>query len=149
MKRAAIVLLLLALSSTKATAQSEVDTSATELPRAVLSKVYAPTLGEMVAQTITQVLVVFKPIDAPMLAVYDKGMKKVELSVMGGRNSVDGAKQSLDELREKGYPLIALVVGQTYHVSIDDADITLVYVNRLDSYKEVVRRENGRYVVPE
>ena len=149
MRRLAVSMLLVGIVSTIAHAQTPADTAATEYPRATLSKVYAPTLGEMVAQTITQTLVVLKPIDAPILAAYDRQEKKIELAVMGSRGSVDSARQTLDELRVKGYPLIAYFVGVTYHVSVDDTDVTLVYLNRYDNYKEVVRRENGRYVVPE
>ena len=149
MRTLAISLLLVGAVATRAHAATAADADSVVYPRAVLSKVYTPTLGEMIAQTITEVLGIMKPIDAPILAVYERDEKKIELSVMGGRSSVDAAKQALDDLRAKGYPLIGYFVGADYHASLDDTDVTLIYLNRFDGYKEVVRRENGRYVVPE
>lgn len=116
-----------------------------KLPHAVLTKAYSVTLGQAVAGTISTLLATLKPIDSPMMAVCDGD--KIEIWIFGGRGSADGARSTLEEFQQKASPVIAGIVGSIYGVELADDQMTLVYMNRFDSNKEIMRREDGKYLV--
>ena len=114
-------------------------------PPAVLSKTYAVTLGQMVAASATTFLQTLRPIDAPMMAIFNG--RKIEIWVLGVRSSPDGAKETLEKFQEKAWlPLVAMIQG-LYGVKLNDQQVVVIYRNRDEDIKEVMRRENGQYVV--
>lgn len=161
MKRFALVLCALAaLASPVMALDAPVSTDPT-LPAAVLSKPYATTLGDAIASTMTQLVPVVKSnesflwrVDGPVVIAYDHTSAKLVVSVfgdhpIGGYGSpgvVDKAKAALEYFRGKAFPVIATCIGQSYGVSLNDADLTLVYLDRA-TMKEVLRREGGKYLV--
>jgi hypothetical protein len=90
-----------------------------------------------------------KPMDVPLLVVFDRESKKLECYVFGTQGSVDNGKRVLEEFQLKGGTLVAAFVATAYNSALTEQDISFVYLNRYDENKEVVRRENGRYVVGE
>lgn len=116
-----------------------------KLPPAVLSKAYTVTLGHSIAATVSTFLAALKPVNASMLAIYSD--EKIEVWVIGGRSSMDGAKETLEEFREKALPGVQGIVGAIYGVDLKDEQVTVVYLNSYAGNKEVLRRENGQYVV--
>jgi hypothetical protein len=163
MKRFALVLCTLgALASAAMAADNQAATPAT-LPAAVLTKPYTVMLGDMLASAMTQLVPVVKAsesfqwrIDGQVVITYDHTSSKLVVSVFadppiggyGAPGVVDKAKASLEYFRGKVFPVIATSVGQTYGVSLNDTDLTLVYFNR-GTMKEVIRREGAKYLVSE
>jgi hypothetical protein len=111
----------------------------------VLNKPYTVTLGQMVAASTTTILQTLQPIDAPMMAIFNG--EKIEIWVLGARSSPDGAKESLEKFQDKAWPHLVPMIEALYGVKLNDQQVTVVYRNRVEDNKEVIRRENGRYFV--
>lgn len=113
-----------------------------------LSKSYDLTLGDVVARRVADLLALRPEMaDAPVLASYEPDKKVLELTVAGGRTEVEQAKGALDKLAKMLDDKILPVVNKSFGVSLNNADFTLVYVNRKQG-KEIVRREGGKFLVP-
>ena len=113
-------------------------------PPAVLSKTYAVTLGQMVAASATTILQTLKPIDAPMMAIFNG--EKIEIWVLGVRSSPDGAKETLGKFQETAWPPLVAMIQVLYGVKLNDQQVVVIYRNRDADIKEVMRRENGQYI---
>ena len=113
-------------------------------PPAVLNQTYAVALGQMVAVSATTILQTFKPIDAPMMAMFDG--EKIEIWVLGVRSSPEGAKESLEDFQEKAWPPLVAMIEGLYGVKLNDHQVTVIYRNRGADNQEVMRRENGQYL---
>jgi hypothetical protein len=134
------VLAALGIALVSATGRAEVA----HRPSTVLNKTYPVTLGQMVAASATTILQTLKPIDAPMMAIFDG--EKIEIWVLGVRSSRDGAKESLENFQEKGWrPLVAMIEG-LYGFKLKDNQVVVIYRNRDADNVEVMRRENGEYI---
>jgi hypothetical protein len=114
-------------------------------PPVALDKTYPVTLGQMIATSATTFLQTLKPVDAPMMAIYNG--KKIEIWVLGVRSSADGAQETLENFQQKGWPPMVAMIQGLYGVKLQEQQVVVVYRNREDDIKEVVRRENGRYIV--
>lgn len=114
-------------------------------PPADLSKTYAVTLGQMVAASATTILQTLRPIDAPMMAIFNG--EKIEIWVLGVRSTPNGAKETLETFQEKGWPPLVAMIQGLYGVKLKDQQVVVIYRNREAEIKEVMRRENGQYVV--
>ena len=112
---------------------------------AVLSKPYAVTLGQMIAASATTILQTLRPIDAPMMAIFNG--EKIEIWVLGARSSPDGAKETLEKFQERAWPPLVAMIQGLYGVKLNDQQVTVIYRNRDADINEVIRRENGRYHV--
>lgn len=161
MKRFALVLCALAALTTPVMAIDTPAPTASTLPAAMLNRPYATSLGDAIASTMTQLVPVVKSnasfqwgVDGPVVIIYDHASAKLVVTVfgdppMGGYGSpgvVDKAKAVLEYFRGKAFPVIATWVGQSYGVTLNDVDLTLVYLNRA-TMKEVLRREGTKYLV--
>lgn len=113
---------------------------------ATLATTYSMTMGDMLAITVGMLLNGMKPIDMPILVSYERDEKLLEIALLGQRNTVDGAKEMIEEFLQKGQPIVNAVAEQ-YGVTLSDSQVRIYYWNRLDGYKEIVRREQGHYVV--
>jgi hypothetical protein len=136
LSRCLLVACVLVLSS-PALAQNKTGAapSAPSAPGTKLSEPYPLTTGEYAAMQLTILLLVNPPFsNAPVFAAYDRAADKLAITVLGARDSVDSAKQILEELRTK----LALK---------DDATAILIYRNR-EKNIEIVRREGGKYISP-
>jgi len=143
----AVVASTLLGGSLPAVAGSDPDTSTTPPPRAVLTKPYAPVLGEMMAFTLSDFFATAKIVDSPILASYDKATKKIEIIMFGARASADGAKESVGDFLAKGLPLIEAVVSSVYGPRLDEDQLRVIYYNRLKENEEVLRWEGGQYII--
>ncbi len=114
-------------------------------PSNVLNKAYTVTLGQMVAASATTILQTLQPIEAPMMAIFNG--KKIEIWVLGARSSPDGAKETLEKFQDKAWPRLVPMIQALYDVKLNDQQVTVVYRNRGEDNTEVIRRENGRYIV--
>jgi hypothetical protein len=162
MKRFALILLAAAFCVTPAVAQTPSTSETPAAPRAILTTPYAATLGDMIALTMSAGMPIVKAtisgVDAPVIFAYDRGSQKIVVSVYGdpvqsdifGNSTggpVDRAKGALEFFRSKAFPLLGSLVSQTFNVSLSESDLTLVYLNRKNSNREVIRREGNRYLV--
>ena len=114
-------------------------------PTVALSKPYTVTLGQMVATSATTILQTLKPIDAPMMAIFNG--EKLEIWVLGVRSSPDGAQETLEKFQQTAWPPLVAMIQGLYGVKLNDQQVVLIYRNRDADIHEVIRRENGRYVV--
>jgi hypothetical protein len=112
-----------------------------------LSRPYNPTVGEIIAADLFQVLVGMRPIDSFTMVSYDKGSRTIVLSILGTESSVDRAKRSIEELRAKAVDPLLYRVEVAHGIRLEDADISIRYLNRTQEYREVVRREGGKYFI--
>ena len=149
MKAALMVVLasVVLFGSLPAIAASDPDTSTTPPPRALLTKPYAPVLGEMIALTLSDFFATAKLIDSPIMASYDRATQKVEIIMFGVRASADGAKESVSDFLAKGFPLIEAVVSSVYGPRLDEDQLRVIYYNRLNANKEILRWEGGQYII--
>jgi hypothetical protein len=108
-----------------------------------LNKQYPVTLGQMVATSATTILQTLKPIDAPMMAIFDGN--KIEIWVLGVRSTPDGARATLETFQEKGWrPLVTMIEG-LYGFKLTENQVIMIYRNRDADNQEVIRRDNGQY----
>jgi hypothetical protein len=113
-------------------------------PPADLSKSYAATLGQMIALSATNILQTMRPVDAPMLAIFNG--EKIEIWVLGVRSTTHGARETLDNFQEKGWAPLVAMIQALYGVKLTDHQVTVIYRNRGADDIEVIRLENGKYV---
>jgi hypothetical protein len=133
---------LVVLSIALVTATGRADVA--HRPSTFLNKPYPVTLGQMVAASATTILQTLKPIDAPMMAIFDG--QKIEIWVLGVRSSRFGAKESLKKFEDQGWrPLVAMIEG-LYGFKLDDSQVVVIYRNRMADNQEVMRLENGEYI---
>lgn len=91
--------------------------------------------------------------DAPVLAQYDRGAKKLQITIFGTRSNVEGARKSMDEFYAILKPISGGMLESRRGIQLTDANTTIVYVTRTgygDSaqLKEVLRREGGKFITP-
>ena len=152
MKRLTLVLCALAaLASSSAALDTPAPTQT--VPAAVLKKPYVVMLGDMIALNITQTIPVLKANDpwsftADVVANYDRETDKIRVSIFGTKTSVDEAKAGIEYFRGKVIPALATQVKRSYHVNLDESNLTLIYITRLNMH-EVIRREGAKYFVAE
>jgi hypothetical protein len=110
-----------------------------------LNQPYPVTLGQMIATSASTILETLKPVDAPMMAIFNG--EKLEIWVLGARSTPEGAKETLEIFQRKGWlPLVAMIQG-LYGVKLREDQVVVIYRNRGEDIQEVMRRENGTYVV--
>jgi hypothetical protein len=153
MKQFGLVLCALVALASPAGALDTPSSTTLPAPAASLSKPYVVTLGDMIALSITQTIPVLKANDpwgitADVVASYDRETDKILVSILGTRTSVDDAKAAIEYFRGKVFPALATRITKSYHVSLGEADLTLVYVTRFNMH-EVIRREGAKYLVAE
>lgn len=145
----ALMVLVLAMCSWS-TAVRAADAPAKAAPaKKSLASSYSVTVGDMVALNLTNLLNAMKPIDAPMMVAYDNDEKKLEVAIFGGRSSVDGfngAKASIEEFLAAGKPMVEMVCEQ-FGIELADNQLRVLYFNRNDSFKLIVTRDNGVYLM--
>lgn len=114
-----------------------------------LSTQYAMTAGDILALTSTNMLNAMKLVDVPLMVSFDGEGKKLEVAIFGTRSSVDGlggAKATIEDFLKTGMPVINTLAEQM-GLELTESQVTILYMNRNDSFKQVVRRENGVYVM--
>ena len=146
MRRVAAVSLLVSLLAGSSVCTAAPPVAKPKPVSVTLSTTYSMTTGEMLAISLNMLLNGMKPVDVTMLVSYDRDEKVLEIGLLGQRNTVDGAKEIIEEFLAKGQPIVTNVAEQ-YGVTLTDAQVRIYYLNRLDSFKEIVRREQGHYIV--
>lgn len=134
-------LLLLSLLLVPATA------SATDL-----TKPYTPTLGETIATDMAMLLDAMRANDqwpgSPTTVQYDKKAGRIEITILGSKASVDAAKKEVDDFWRRYFDIVTYRAETQYGVKLEDADFRLRYLNKGQEYAEVLKRENGKILLP-
>jgi hypothetical protein len=163
MKRFALLLCALAALASPVMALDTPASTTPIAPAVSLGKPYAATLGDMIAFTMSQHMVVVKALDlnllSPIMFTYDHDAQKIVVNIYGNPHSsnvfatspapVDQAKGSLEYFRGKVLPVLTSIVNKTYKTTLADSDLTLVYLDRTANMKEVLRLESDKYLVAE
>jgi hypothetical protein len=125
------------------------QSSASKTP-AGLAQPHAMTVGDLAALSMTQYAAVIRATsggyDAPVIATFHRESQQIVIRVFGVRDEVDEAKSSLNRFRAEVLPLLAGYVAATHGVQVSDSQITLAYLDR-NRTREIIRYENGKYVV--
>jgi len=113
-----------------------------------LGKGYDLTLGDAIARRVADLLSLRPEFEnVPVVATYDRGAKVIELTIAGSKTDVAQAKSALEKLGKILEESVLPRVKKGFGVELEEGDFTFVYMNR-KAGKEVVRRENGKYLVP-
>ncbi|WNG26188.1 hypothetical protein F0U62_20785 [Cystobacter fuscus] len=132
------------------------DAAVAESNNTSLDKVATQEVGDIAA---TQVALFFatgvakQEFDAPVLAQYDRGAKKLIVTIIGGRSTVEGARKSMDDFLRVFGPFAKNSLEKERGIRLTDSNTTLVYLVRSGygesvQLKEVVRREGGKFITP-
>ncbi len=115
-----------------------------------LARPYAPTVGEMVASDMGQLLMATRPLgpDTQLMAHYAKDSKKLVVSILGPTQTADDAKAAIEFLRKQAWEPMEYRAELMFGLKLQDADVTIRYLDRGKDYEEIIRRENAKYVIP-
>jgi len=115
-----------------------------------LQKSYTYTVGDAIAARMQGIFRVVAGLEASVLVYYDRDTRNIVAEIVGGTDDIEGAK------REVGFFVEAIRVGvapyakKRHGITLTDQDVTLIYYNAPDEDRpfEVLRRENGAFVLP-
>ena len=116
-----------------------------------LSAPFEITMGHFFALNLHQTLQTIADLDkwdAPISTIYDAKNQQIDIEILGARESINGAKNSMERFR--GELLEMALVGANHVCGTDvRADqVSIVYVNR-EHWEEIIRYKNGEYIIPE
>jgi len=115
---------------------------------APLGKAYELTLGDAVARRVADLLSLRPEFaDVPVIAIYNRNTRGIELTLAGSRSEVAQAKAALEKLSKILAEDLLPAVRKGFGADVSESDFMLVYLNR-KSGKEVVRRDHGKFLVP-
>ncbi len=116
----------------------------------LLSKPYPYTVGDAVAARAQGIFRTLAGLESPTLVYYDRDTRAIVVEIVGGAEDVEGAKREIEAYVEAVRESVVPAARKHFHVELRERDVTYVYygTNDADSQIEVVRRENGVYVVP-
>lgn len=113
-----------------------------------LSQSASITVGDLVAMQIESLLRIRSEFsDAPVAVTYDRSKKQLVVTIAGGREGVEGAKEALEKVKVLLVTEIAYSIKKSRSIDLVEDDFTLVYFNRRKN-QELVRREGGKFVMP-
>jgi len=104
--------------------------------------------GQVVAITINSVQGEFKEIarwDAVTVASYNQKDNKLIIEILGGRNSLDGAKESTSDYIEKILKPMIELINNSYNFVLTPKDFTVIYTYKRDK-KQLLKYENDQYI---
>lgn len=117
-----------------------------------LSQPFELTVGDWVANRIeSKFLINQDHFSAPTHVSYDKENNVILVEIYGGRGDVSRARESLlkwwDFIKNSLIPHIK----NSYNIELLELDFTVVYYdsNRNGEWKEIIRMEEGRLLLPQ
>ena len=115
-----------------------------------LSKPCPYTVGDAIAARAQGIFRTLAGLDASTLVYYDRDARVITVEIAGGADEVEGAKREIEAYVDAIREDVAGYAKKQHHVVLTDRDVTFVYYNTSDqdTTVEVVRRENGTYIVP-
>lgn len=113
-----------------------------------LNQATSIVLGDLVAMQIEGLLRIRGEFsDAPVTVTYDRTKKHLVVTVAGGREGVEAAKEALEKVKVLLVTEIGYAIKKSRSIDLVEEDFTLVYFNRRKN-QELVRREGGKFVMP-
>ncbi len=118
-----------------------------------LNKPYTLSQGEVIAADMATLFDAMRASDnfgsvPPATITYDKKSGKIEVKVFGTKASVDAAKKELDDFWKRFFDPLTYRAELQFGVKLEDDDFRLHYLNRSADYSEVLKRENGKILLP-
>ena len=83
--------------------------------------------------------------DAITVASYNQKENKVTIEILGGRNSLDGAKESTSDYIEKILKPMIELINNSYNLSLTTKDFTVIYTYKRNK-KQLLKYENEQYI---
>jgi hypothetical protein len=121
-----------------------------EVVPADLDSPYTLKQGEFLAITLRGYFEAFGSLaswDSAVLYSYSQEKDAIVVVVMGGRDSIDGAKESLDKFVETVFEPMLDVIEQAQGIRLGDQSFEVAYVNR-HKMKPMITLRGGEYVLP-
>jgi hypothetical protein len=115
-----------------------------------LSKPYTYTVGDAIAGRMQGIFRIVAGLESSTLVYYDRDARNVVAEIVGSADDVEGAKREIQAFVQAIHDGVIGFAKKQLHVSLTDKDVTLVYYSSgdEDGPVEIVRRENGTFVVP-
>ncbi len=119
-------------------------------PSPKLSSKYEYTVGDDIAWRMSGIFRIAAGIEEATLVYYDRESRHIIAEIVGGTDNVQGAEREIDGLVDVIQSRVVGYAKKRHSVDLTDRDVTLVYYVDTDESvpEEVVRRENGTFVVP-
>ena len=119
-------------------------------PRANLNDQFDSRLGHYIAMTFQAYSPTFMALtdwNAPLLFRYDPERAVVVVVVVGGRDTIDSAKGSLDEFLVKVMRPMCKMISTEQGLEVGDWAYEVTYVNKKNS-KRMITFKDGQYALP-
>jgi len=115
-----------------------------------LNSKYEYTIGDDIAQRTASIFRITAGIEEPTLVYYDRQNHDIVAEVIGNTDNVEGAKREIQGLVDVIQSDVVGYAKKQHQLDLTDNDMTLIYYVDSDqgAPEEVVRREEGRFVVP-
>ena len=117
---------------------------------AKLNTPYPYTVGDDIARRMQGIFRIVAGLEGATLVYYDRESKNVVAEIIGSAEAMDGAKREIEGFVEAIRAGVVSYTKKRHKIDLTDNDVTLIYYNDGDEDVpiEIVRRENGEYVIP-
>ncbi len=111
---------------------------------------YAYTVGDDIAWRMEGIFRITAGLEEATLVYYDRSQRNIVAEILGGADDVEGAKREISAFVEAIQQGVVGYAKKRHKIDLTDKDVTLIYYVDTDQGTpvEVVRREDGEYVVP-
>jgi hypothetical protein len=115
-----------------------------------LSKPYPYTVGDAIAARMQGIFRIVAGLETSTLVYYDREAKNVIVEIEGDTDEVEGARREIQAFVQAIQEGVVGYVRKRHNFELTDRDVTLIYYSGGDQDLpvEVVRRENGVFIVP-
>jgi hypothetical protein len=115
-----------------------------------LSSPVTYTAGDDVAERMAAIFRVTAGLEPAALVYYDRKARNLVAEILGSTDDVEGAKREIEAFVLAIRDRVAPYALKQHGIRLSDKDVTLIYHNDTGDEPpyEVVRRENGTFVVP-
>ena len=148
MKPAAVVLVVLVFSLVSGAFPQGSGSQPKEL--ADLGRPVQVKLGHLVALTLNNVIEANMKSGekwvAPVLVTFDDDADRLGITIFGGRNTIDSAKESLEDFRKLILGGSLELVNTLLKTSVTESLMEIEYVNR-KTQKSMVVFKDGQYII--
>ena len=115
-----------------------------------LSSPYIYTIGDDIARRMQGIFRITAGLEEATLVYYDRKSHNVVAEIIGGTDDVEAAKREIKAFVDAIQEGVVGYAKKRHKIDLTDKDVTLIYYvdSDQDLPEEVVRREEGEYVVP-
>ena len=115
-----------------------------------LSSPVTYTAGDDIAERMAAIFRVTAGLEPAALVYYDRKARNLVAEILGSTDDVEGAKREVEAFVAAFRDRVAPYALKQHGIRLSDKDVTLIYHNDTGDEPpyEVVRRENGAFVVP-